>query len=386
MQAQFIIFFSVFLSVLALGNFYIYRLGRWAIDNPLLRRIYTAVFIFLAVSYILGRFSQKILSYENPLTVFLIWTGSFWFAFMVYLGIGTLSVDIITLVIKLFSKVGFHTPDIAAVRRIAAFVVWVCASIIITAGYINAQIRTVKEIPVTIKTHLAEPLTIALVTDVHLGIQIGKNDLRRMVDNINALNPDIIIIGGDLFDEDLAPVVNGRFGDCLSLLRARYGVYAVTGNHEFFGGVERAVDYMDRHGVRVLRNETVKAGPVYIAGRDDRAGDRILSKPRPPLEKVIAGIDRSLPLIVLDHTPQMLNDARSVHADLQLSGHTHHGQMWPFNYITRAIFEVSTGLVHRNGTAFYVSTGYGTWGPPIRTGSRPEIAKIIIRSEDSVAK
>jgi hypothetical protein len=375
---MFLVFFSIVIGVMTLGNLYIYRLGRWGIESPFFRKIYTVVFIFLAVSYLLGRAAQKFISYDHPAVYGIIFAGSIWLAMMTYLGIATFAVDLVTLGIKGISLAGVSVPAIETVRRTGSYIGWGFALIVVAAGYINAQHRIIREVPLVLDKHLEKKLTVVAVTDVHLGTLIDRKDLRVMVDRINALNPDIVIIGGDLFDEDLTPIINGNFGDYLSLLRAKYGVFAVTGNHEFFSGVDRAVDYMTRHGVKVLRSEMTDVGPVIIAGRDDRTIERVTGVKRPPLAKIVAGRDRKKPLIVIDHTPSNLDEARSVHADLQISGHTHHGQIWPYNFITGAIFEVSQGLVRVNGTAVYVSTGYGTWGPPIRTGNRPEIVKFEI--------
>ena len=377
MQGMFLVFFSIVVGVSALGNLYIWRLGRWFIPSGSLRIAYTAVFVFLAVSYFAGRFGQRLLSYENHLPCALIWVGSFWIAMMLYLGIATIAVDLSVLAAKGLSAAGLALPSVETIRRIGGIAGWVLALLVVAAGYINAQNRIVREVKVRIASHLDAPLTIAAVTDVHLGLQIGRADLDRMVDRINRLNPDIVVIGGDLFDEDLTPVVNGKFGDALYRLRARYGVFAVTGNHEYFSGVERAVDYMSKHGIRVLRNETAEAGPVLIAGRDDRVSERMTGKKRSPIEEIVKGRN-GRPLVVIDHTPGSIEESVAAGADLHISGHTHAGQMWPFNFLTRAIFTVSNGPARFGDTNVYVSSGYGTWGPPVRTGNRPEIVKFVI--------
>lgn len=377
MQGMFLVFMSIVVGVTALGNIYIWRLGRWFIPSGTARTVYTAVFVLLAVSYFAGRFGQRLLSYENPLPCSLIWIGSFWIAMMLYLGIATAAVDLSVLAAKGLSFAGLSLPSAEAIRRIGGIAGWICALLVVAGGYINAQHRVVREIPLRFAGHLDAPLTVAAVTDVHLGLQIGRVELDRMVDRINRLNPDIVIIGGDLFDEDLTPVVNGKFGDALYRLRARYGVFAVTGNHEYFSGVERAVDYMSKHGIRVLRNETVEAGPVLIAGRDDRVSERMTGRKRAPLGEIVKGRN-GRPLIVVDHTPGSIEESVAAGADLHISGHTHDGQMWPFGFLTRAIFPVSAGLAHFGTTDVYVSSGYGTWGPPVRTGNRPEIVKFVI--------
>jgi predicted MPP superfamily phosphohydrolase len=166
----------------------------------------------------------------------------------------------------------------------------------------------------------------------------------------------------------------------LSRIKSRFGVYAITGNHEYIGGVGPAVRYLEDHGVMVLRDTAIMInGQFFLAGRDDRDKPRFTGKPRKELEEVMTTVDTSYPVILMDHQPFNLGNHAKMGIDLQLSGHTHHGQLWPINYITEAIYEVSWGYKKIGNTHFYVSSGYGTWGPPLRLGNRPEIVKINLR-------
>jgi hypothetical protein len=200
-----------------------------------------------------------------------------------------------------------------------------------------------------------------------------------MVKILNDMNPDIILLAGDIVDEDLAPVIEKNLGETLRGLRAKYGVYAVTGNHEYIGGVEEAVRYLSEHGITVLRDKAVLIdGSFYVVGREDRSITGFTGEKRKPLKQIMAGLDKRLPIILMDHQPYHLEDAVASGIDLQLSGHTHNGQMWPFNYITRAIYEISYGYMQKGDTHVYVSSGFGTWGPPVRVGTGAEIVQIII--------
>jgi len=203
--------------------------------------------------------------------------------------------------------------------------------------------------------------------------------LKQIVDRINSLKPDIILLPGDVVDEDIAPVIKQNCGEYLRLLQAKYGVFAVTGNHEYIGGVEPAVKYLEEHGVNVLRDRSMLIdNSFYIAGREDRASRGFAGIVRKPLGTILAGINNELPVILMDHQPAKLNEAEENGIDLQLSGHTHHGQLWPFNFITKKIYEVSMGYKKKGRTHYYVSCGVGTWGPPIRTGNHPEIIEITL--------
>ncbi|MGB6648562.1 MAG: metallophosphoesterase, partial [Bacteroidota bacterium] len=177
--------------------------------------------------------------------------------------------------------------------------------------------------------------------------------------------------------EDLGPVIRGNLGESLRLLKARYGVLAVTGNHEYIGGAREACAYLEDHGVRVLRDSSVRLpNGVTIVGREDRSMEQFAGRRRTPLSALMAEVDTLSPVILMDHQPFGLEEAANAGVDLQLSGHTHHGQLWPFNFITRAVYEVSWGYVKKGNTHVYVSSGVGTWGPPVRTGNRPEIVSI----------
>jgi hypothetical protein len=201
--------------------------------------------------------------------------------------------------------------------------------------------------------------------------------MRVIVDKINQLEPDIILIPGDMIDEDIAPVLQTNVGDILMQLNAKYGVFASTGNHEYIGGVLKAKEYLAAHNISVL-SDTAELidDSFYIVGREDVTIKTFINQNRKPLKDILETADTSKPMILLDHQPLKLSQASGNGIDLQLSGHTHHGQLWPFNYITKAIFEISWGYGKKGDTHYYVSSGVGGWGPPIRTVNRPEIISI----------
>jgi len=152
------------------------------------------------------------------------------------------------------------------------------------------------------------------------------------------------------------------------------GVYACTGNHEYIGGGDPSIHYLEQNGITVLRDSVALIGDAfYLVGREDLQKKYSTHENRASLEDLLEGLDFSKPIIMLDHQPYALDKVEEAGVDLQISGHTHHGQLWPLGYVTQKIFEVSRGYKKKGETHFYVSTGYGTWGPPVRTGNRPEI-------------
>jgi hypothetical protein len=271
------------------------------------------------------------------------------------------------------------TVNYVKVKQVVALVAVGVVAIIVFAGYINALNPRIRTLNLNIPKKANGPKTVnlAVVSDIHLGTIVGSSRFNRIVEKINQLNPDIVILPGDIVDEDLGPVIKQNLGEMLRNLKSQYGVIAVTGNHEYIGGVEKACKYLADHNVLVLRDSVLKVNDnFFIVGREDRSIRGFTGKQRKPLEELMAQVNKSYPIILLDHQPLNLSQAVVNGADLQISGHTHHGQIWPLNYITNLIYEVSWGYKKKGNTQIYVSSGAGTWGPPMRIGTIPEIVNI----------
>ncbi|MGE5680919.1 MAG: metallophosphoesterase [Bacillota bacterium] len=374
---NFIIFISLVLCVYGLINFYIFIRGWQAIPKESSFRIYyLVIFLVLSLSYILGRVLER--NAVTPLSSSLIWVGSFWLGMMVYFLFGVILLDLLRAInyfIPLFPAAVIR--DWERTKFLSAVVLTAIVIITVIAGRINAVTPRVLTMDLKIdkKVGPVKTLNIAAASDIHLGTIIGNGRLEYLVDKINSLNPDIILFPGDIVDEDLRPVIKQNLGETLKKLKAKYGVYAITGNHEFYGGVEAAARYLNDHGIQMLRDKTLKIdNSFYLIGREDRTLNQV--RKRKTLEELMTDIDSTKPIIMMDHQPFELDDAVSHGVDLQLSGHTHHGQLWPFNFITNRVYEVSWGFKKKENTNIYVSSGFGGWGPPIRLGNRPEIVNI----------
>lgn len=372
----FILFFGVFFTVYGLLNYYIFIRGWQAIpQGSQLKIAYATIFLLLALAFVVGRFLERV--WLSPLSETLVWTGSFWLAAMLYFILAILLIDLLRLVhhfIPIFPAC--VTSNYERTKEVAALVIILFVVVMLTVGHINALLPVTRTIALTIPKQAKgeRELKLVAVSDIHLGTVIGRSRFDRIVERINALDPDVILLPGDIVDEDLAPVIKEDLGERLRALRSRYGTFAVTGNHEYIGGVEAAVDYLREHGVTVLRDQVyLLPGDVVLVGREDRSLVQMAGGTRKSLPELLNGVDLSRPVIVMDHQPFHLEEAEQSGADLQLSGHTHHGQLWPLNFVTQAIYEVSTGYKKKGETHYYVSSGVGTWGPPVRTGSRPEI-------------
>ena len=212
---------------------------------------------------------------------------------------------------------------------------------------------------------------IVQLSDIHVGPTIGRAFIEEIVAQTNALAPDMVVITGDLVDGRLHALRDAVAP--LASLKAKDGVFFVTGNHEYYSGVEEWLEYLPTLGIRVLRNERVVIGSgpdaFEIAGVDDWSA-------HPDLPRALAGRDRGRVLILLAHQPKQIFEAAQADVDLQLSGHTHGGQLFPFNLLVRLQQPYVAGFAMHEGTAIYVSRGTGYWGPPMRLGSPAEITHI----------
>lgn len=376
-----ILFFSIVTLVYLLVNYYIYSRAVQAFTAGSQARIWFSVAFWLVAStFIVARIMER--AYPCCFTGIITWIGSFWLAFLLYFVLIVLVIDISRLLNHLFHFFPdlFYT-DYGKTKLLLLFSSIALVTIVVVVGFINARTPVITRLNIHINKSVQgeKELNIVMASDIHMGTIIAKRKVNRLVDMINGLKPDLILFAGDIVDEDLAPVINNNLGASLCKLKSRYGTYAITGNHEYIGGAEKAVEYLTAHCVNILRDSSVFIdNRFYLAGRDDRDKPRFSGRNRKSLEEVMAGVDLAFPVILMDHQPFSLGKTAESGVDLSLSGHTHHGQLWPFNYITSAIYELSRGYKQIGKTHFFVSTGFGTWGPPIRLGNRPEILFIHI--------
>jgi predicted MPP superfamily phosphohydrolase len=180
-------------------------------------------------------------------------------------------------------------------------------------------------------------------------------------------------------DGEIGPVLRDDLLTNFTCPKCRDGLFAITGNHEYIGGAAITIPYIEKHGIRILKDEVITLdGGIQFIGRIDKDGFRFNNRERLPLNELMKQVDLTKPVILLDHQPFRLNETVKEGVDLQLSGHTHNGQMWPLNYITGMIYELSYGYKRNGNTQFIVSSGFGIWGPRVRSGSRSEVLNINI--------
>jgi len=340
--------------------------------RPALRWTVGIVLTLCAVAYIAARFLERIVPCSTACP--LIWVGSVWFAILAYAFLVIAAGD---LAFGLAGKLMGNPPFVDVAKDWIPRVALGVAILLSLYGAWNAMRPAVT----TYDIHIDKPgpeqgLRIVALTDLHMGHIMGRDRIHRIVDAVNQLKPDLVLLGGDVVDEDIRPVMEQDLGKLLTGVHAPHGMYAVTGNHEFIGGVEPAVNYLESEGIIFLRDRAAKvAEAIWLVGREDRAGRRMGGGIRKDLPVILkeSGVEMELPVILMDHQPMDLDEAVIAGMDLQISGHTHNGQLWPFNFITGAIFELDWGMMQKGDTKIVVSCGAGTWGPPVKVGSVSEI-------------
>jgi predicted MPP superfamily phosphohydrolase len=377
---SFILFIGTFLFIYALAHFYVWlRLRQLWPHNERYFWYFTIAYALLAISFVAGRF---MIHSHSLLHEIIAWTGSYWLIIALYLFIAILLFDLIRLtnwLVPFLPPRG--TTAYMQLRYWMFYGMFGVVMVVVLWGHWNAVHPRIKQI--TISTHkdfgLKRPLSIVAVSDLHMGSLVGKQRLERMVDQINQLNPDIVILAGDLLDEAHGFIFKRDIGEPIRKLKATYGVYAVPGNHEYIGGIASSEKYIRTLSLQWLKDSAVRTGNhITIIGRDDRQGYRMHGKSRKTLPDLLANVDPADFNILIDHQPFHLEETAKYPIDLQISGHTHDGQFWPFNHVVQWVYTLPYGYAKIGNTHFYVSSGYGTWGPPVRIATIPEIVHIVV--------
>jgi len=359
-----VLFVAIFLMVYAAAHLYIW----WRLVKPLALHGTWLVAVRIAIGVLFVSFPLIHFGFRHDsgsLVGAMNWFSSVWMGMVVYFVVVTLACDVIHLV--LFRR-PFSGP--MASGTITAVVVLITGYGLIEARQIGVTTLHVR------MPNLSSELRLVQISDVHLGRIVRGARLSAIVQKVNSLQPDLIVITGDLVDaealhmEEMIPL--------LRELKARHGVYAVTGNHEFFAGVGRVEAFLKQAGVTCLRNRSVTvAGNLQLIGLDDPMAWRFTGTTPPPLSQLV---ECGKPTVLLLHTPvTTLEQLSAAGVHLQLSGHTHKGQLWPLHAVVKLIYKQTPyGLLSNGKSTIYVSRGVGTWGPPMRVGAPPEITLVML--------
>jgi uncharacterized protein len=373
------IFLAVFLTGYGLINAYIFLRG-WpatAWMRPFWRKASLLLFWLSALSYPLGRFLSRLLPLPGEDGLVLI--GSFYLAVMIHLFLVLLVLDTLRLIRCLFPPVLKKRLQPSGIAPRTRFLMVIGVILItVSLGHWNALHPRVRPLDITLPQSAGsrQELNVVLASDLHLGRIIRNSRLEEIVGLINGLKPDLVLLAGDLTDEDISFLSDQNTAAILRRFQAPLGVYSVSGNHEYYSGIEKSLSFIRQGGIRVLEDEAVRIGDsLYLVGRKDRTAGRF-GEQRKSLGELMKEVPSGYPVILMDHQPFQLAEAQRLGVGLQLSGHTHNGQLFPINFIIGRIYEHPWGYLKMGATQYYVSCGLGTWGPPVRTCSIPEIVQI----------
>jgi predicted MPP superfamily phosphohydrolase len=376
----FVVFFLVITAVVGGVHYYLYaRLVKAAVLSPALERTGALVFVALAV---LTPMSLALTRFLPPrAATVLAYVGYSWLGLAILLFFLSVGSEVLRLGAFGLSAVNV-LPDDPERRtflgRALSFGVTGMAGALGVYGVSSARGEVMVE---RVKVRLERfpsalgGFRVVQLSDVHIGPTLGGDWLRAVVEKVNALEPDLVAITGDLVDgsvkdlaDDVAPLKD---------LRAKHGVFFVTGNHEYYSGADEWIAYLRTLGVRVLRNEHVVIGEgeasFELAGVDDWRAKGFGGDHGPDLARALAGHDPSREVVLLAHQPKQAPDAAKAGVGLQLSGHTHGGQIFPWNYFVKLDQPFIAGLDREGDMLVYTSRGTGYWGPPMRVGAPPEI-------------
>jgi predicted MPP superfamily phosphohydrolase len=380
-NSGFIIFFAIILVIYGLSNFYVIkRLARALPPTGIVRIIVLVFVIAWAVLFIGGRFlfGHHVGEAGGAAIAFsyfylALWNVTLWL---------TLGYDLLRLINRRFPffPAGMRT-DAASGGGIAFRYILAAAAVICLLGMWNAarpRLRT-ETIDIAKAAGGIREMKIVVASDFHLSPVLRMRFLDRTLAKIKALEPDLILLPGDIVGEDTPAADREKIAAAFRTLKPKYGVFACTGNHEYFGDLEKNLETLRQGGVHVLLDQSeLVSGAFYILGRKDPTGRRT-GETRAAWPALVAGLDPAKPWIALDHQPIKLDEAVAAGIDLLLCGHTHNGQMFPITQINWFVYEHNWGLFRKGRTFVDVTSGVGTWGPPVRIGTIPEIVLITLR-------
>lgn len=367
-----------FMLLYGLASFFMgYRGYKLAFNNNIKIHlsVYAIITIFLASSFILSEILKGKI-YPSVQKCFYM-VGSYYLAVLFYF----LLFSVLTAVIGLMIK---FVPETALQNRILnlwGMIVIISLLSIVSYGTFEASHPKIKNYNVSVENNIENYCSkIVMVSDIHIGGGIHRETISSMVKNINNENPDLVLFVGDIIDDDVSEF-DQKYIDEIKKIKAKQGVYGTLGNHEYISGnPKEAIEKYEKAGIKILKDQKEYIGNnIVLVGRDDASGNRMGGAKRADLKELIDENDKKKTIILLDHQPIDIKNAEKENVSIMFSGHTHDGQFFPNNIITKAIFDISYGKKDFGKLSVIVSSGYGTWGPPIRIGSKSEIVVVKLK-------
>lgn len=389
---------------LALNLYFLFRLLIWlGMMSEKTKKLYIripviVIFSFFSLAMIVGFFLPKASSAKRNMVMI----GNYWYGVCLYTAMVLLTADIARLGILFMERRKKTGPFRIRTKKIHVLIGTLCVAVIAATtifGVIHAGVIHTADYAFTVdkKAGKMEKLHIVLVADLHMGYNIGCDHIQRMVEKINAQDPDLVVIAGDIFDNDYDSLEDPeRLIHILKGIKSRYGIYACYGNHDvaekIIGGFTfesvgsekkqsdaRMDELLQKAGITLLMDESVLINDsFYLYGRPDAEKPGRGVKVRKTPEEIMKGLDTEKPVIVLDHEPRELDELAKAGVDVDLCGHTHDGQIFPLNLTCRLIWENSYGYMKKGRMHNVVTSGVGLYGPFMRVGTDAEIVNISI--------
>ena len=355
---------ALFLLLPVAGQYYVsVRVWQLLPAIPLLR---TSVVVLMALSFIGFFVAMSGLLDKLPLGLasFIYEVGTSWLVILLYM-------VMLFAVLDLGAAVGIIPRSFLKTSVLGSISVTLLLTVLFTYAYFHYDNKQRVELTLASKGKLSRNMTLVMVSDLHLGYHNRRSDLHRWLECIKNERPDAILIAGDLIDRTIKPVNEEHSAE--EFRRLGIPIFAVLGNHDYYTGVNVDKVFCQQAGIQLLQDSVAYFKDIAIVGRDDRTNKR-----RKPLSRLMEGIDRRKYIVELDHQPYHLEEAALNGVDFQLAGHTHYGQVWPINWITKAVYEDAFGPLTKGNTRYYVSSGLGIWGAKFRIGTQSEyiVAKI----------
>jgi len=369
-------FFLFVFIIFTIINIYVFYRSKQALpQSKTVRMVYYVIYLFLYSAFIIAMLGRNIF----PLIIqkILYFPGTIWMGMMLYLFMFFLLTDLLYLIIRIFHRLSsVTTKQYRKIQVVSGYILVLCLIVYGYYQFTHPQIVEQK-IEIAKKAGNYKRLKIVGVSDLHLGVEIDKKRLEQYIRLINGQHPDLVIIAGDLVDNNVLPLEKERMWETINQLQAPLGTYFCLGNHEYLSGIDGSMKFLRKTNMHLLVDSTaVINNSIQLIGRDDKQGMR--NHQRKSLSELVKNLNTSLPLILLDHEPFHLNEAEENGIDLQFSGHTHHGQIFPANLLTDRVYELAYGYRQKGNTHYYVSSGLGLWGPPLRIGTHSEIVVLNI--------
>lgn len=356
--------FTTMIAAYICGNLYIF-IRAWQTLSSLSigwKLLFLLVYWLVAFALVISLFFRHV---EIPefLSQGMFSIGSTWLVFTLYMVIFLLATDLARLFLPGLKPFGFYIA------------LGITTSLLVY-GYFKYKNPDVNHLNITLEKPIAgKPMKVVAISDVHLGNGTRKSQLQKFVRMINAQEPDLIVIGGDLIDNSLIPVCQQKMHEELSMLKAPMGIFMVLGNHEYISGMEECERFLKDTPIRLLRDTIVTLpNGLQLIGRDDRSNRR-----RTPIAELMKQADTGKPTFLLDHQPYELAKKDSLGIDIQFSGHTHRGQVWPMSLFVDNMYEQTHGYRQWSHSHVYVSSGLSLWGPPFRIGTDSEMTVMVIQ-------